>query len=130
MLSAASARWIAIGLIFTVSFNFLHSAFGEKPTRIDRLKRAEAIHNIGLSYAMNDKYAAAISHFRTACRLAPENANYLNDLGVTEMRIDQFLAALKHISQAMKLDPDMEVSWLDHVCRIVIYMTGHLCVAH
>lgn len=47
----------------------------------------------------------ALPHLRLACRLSPENADYVNNLGVAELRLGMVGSAKKRFVRALKLAP-------------------------
>jgi tetratricopeptide (TPR) repeat protein len=53
--------------------------------------------------APQDKYVVALGHAQTACRLDPENGNYLNTMGAGQYRLGNYQDALATLTQADQL---------------------------
>lgn len=76
-------------------------------------KMVEAWNNLGVMLKDSNRPMAAVSHFRRAARLAPDNAHVLTNLGDALWRTQHYEEAEKHLTHAIKCDPKMAAAFHD-----------------
>jgi predicted TPR repeat methyltransferase len=66
---------------------------------------ADALHGLGLCYALQRDFKQAVSAFEKAVKAAPHVAEFHNNLGNAYKAIGQIEAALTHYQEALRLKP-------------------------
>jgi len=73
--------------------------------RMEQIKIAEAAELKGDLSRLHEKYADAVSYYRTALRASPSNAKLANKLGIAYLQLNNRGSARKAFVQAVKIDP-------------------------
>jgi Tfp pilus assembly protein PilF len=92
--------WVALLVLFAIGFGC-----AQTNSRMKKQQTADAYYKLGIFYLENGNYRQAISEFRRALDMNPDDPNYYFSMGTAYSLEGEDEAAIKELKTALRLDP-------------------------